>query len=37
MREILDLYELEISELDTSRIEHLKNKSNAPRCDPMTE
>ena len=34
MTKIADLYGLEISDLDISKIERLNEKANSPRCEP---
>ena len=36
MTKIADLYGLEISDLDISKIERLNEKPNSPRCEPTT-
>ena len=36
MIKIADLYGLEISDLDISKIERLNEKPNSPRCEPTT-
>jgi len=37
MTKIADLYELEIADLDISKIEKLNEKSNPPQCKPTTK
>ena len=37
MTKIADLYGLEIADLDISKIENLKEKSNPPQCKPTTK
>ena len=36
MRKIADLYELEIADLDISKIEKLNKKSTTPKCEPTS-
>ena len=37
MTKIADLYKLEISDLDISKIEKLNEKTSTPRCNPITQ